>query len=178
MHALNRHHLIGSTEKAGATVDNAAMGSFFARLEKNVLDRKRWRAREELRIAIITWIKRTYQRRRLQARLGRLTPDRVRDHHESGRPRGLNPADTYSCISPEICVGSEADVSETANFEAGAYQALAGSSRCSSTSSSRSSEWNFAKFDGPRRIKPRAIERAAARTVGLSYSSGIAPSGT
>ena len=30
--------------------------------------------REELRIGIITWIERTYHRRRRQARLGRLTP--------------------------------------------------------------------------------------------------------
>lgn len=32
------------------------------------------RSREDLRIAIITWIERTYHRRRRQARLGRLTP--------------------------------------------------------------------------------------------------------
>ncbi|MGO1227016.1 MAG: IS3 family transposase, partial [Brachybacterium sp.] len=54
--------------------DNAAMESFFALLQKNVLDRERWRTREELRIAIITWIERAYHRRRRQARLGRLTP--------------------------------------------------------------------------------------------------------
>ena len=74
VHALNRHHLIGSMGKVGAAGDNAAMESFFALLQKNVLDRRRWRAREELRIAIITWIERTYHRRRRQARLGRLTP--------------------------------------------------------------------------------------------------------
>lgn len=34
----------------------------------------RRRTREELRIATITWIERTYHRRRRQARLGRLTP--------------------------------------------------------------------------------------------------------
>lgn len=50
------------------------MESFFALLHKNVLDRRRWRTREELRIAIVTWIERTYHRRRRQARLGRLTP--------------------------------------------------------------------------------------------------------
>ena len=71
---LNRHHLIGSMGRVGAAGDNAAMESFFALLQKNVLDRKRWRTREELRIAIITWIERTYHRRRRQARLGRLTP--------------------------------------------------------------------------------------------------------
>ena len=74
VHALNRHHLIGSMGQVGAGGDNAAMESFFALLQKNVLDRKRWRTREELRIAIITWIQRTYHRRRRQARLGRLTP--------------------------------------------------------------------------------------------------------
>ena len=60
--------------KVGAAGDNAAMESFFALPQKNVLDRKRWRTREELRIAIITWIERTYHRRRRQDRLGRLTP--------------------------------------------------------------------------------------------------------
>ena len=74
VHALNRHHLIGSMGKVGAAGDNAAMESFFALLQKNVLDRKRWRTRDELRIAIVTWIERTYHRRRRQARLGRLTP--------------------------------------------------------------------------------------------------------
>ena len=40
----------------------------------NVLDRRPWKKREELRIAIVTWIERTYHRRRRQAALGRLTP--------------------------------------------------------------------------------------------------------
>ncbi|APX32206.1 integrase [Brachybacterium sp. P6-10-X1] len=72
--ALDRNHLIGSMGQVGAAGDNAAMESFFALLQKNVLDRKRWRTREELRIAIITWIERTYHRRRRQVRLGKLTP--------------------------------------------------------------------------------------------------------
>ena len=67
-------HLIGSMGRVGAAGDNAAMESFFALLQKNVLDRKRWRTRDELRIAIVTWIERKYHRRRRQARLGRLTP--------------------------------------------------------------------------------------------------------
>ena len=72
--ALTRHGLVGSTGRVGAASDNAAMESFFALLQKNVLDRRRWTAREQLRIAIVTWIERTYHRRRRQARLGRLTP--------------------------------------------------------------------------------------------------------
>ncbi len=50
------------------------MESFFALLQKNVLDRQRWRTRDDLRLAIVTWIERTYHRRRRQQRLGQLTP--------------------------------------------------------------------------------------------------------
>ena len=60
--------------RVGACGDNAAMESFFALLQKNVLDRRSWTTREQLRIAIVTWIERTYHRRRRQLRLGRLTP--------------------------------------------------------------------------------------------------------
>jgi putative transposase len=50
------------------------MESFFALLQKNILDRQRWANRDELRLAIIVWIERTYHRRRRQRGLGRLTP--------------------------------------------------------------------------------------------------------
>jgi transposase InsO family protein len=71
---LHRNGLTGSMGRVGACGDNAAMESFFALLQKNVLDRQRWSTREELRLAIITWIERTYHRRRRQRGLGRLTP--------------------------------------------------------------------------------------------------------
>ena len=74
VNALDCRHLIGSMGQVGAAGDNAAVESSFALLPKNVLDRKRWRSREELRAAIITWIEKTYHRRRRQARLGCLTP--------------------------------------------------------------------------------------------------------
>jgi putative transposase len=72
--ALNRHRMVGSMGQVGSAGDNAAMESFFALLQRNVLDRHRWASRDELRIAIVTWIERTYHRRRRQATLGRLTP--------------------------------------------------------------------------------------------------------
>ena len=72
--ALHRHGSAGSMGRVGACGDNAAMESFFALLQKNVLDRQRWQTRQELRLPIVTWIERTYHRRRRQARLGRLTP--------------------------------------------------------------------------------------------------------
>ncbi|MBU8830560.1 IS3 family transposase [Mycolicibacterium goodii] len=74
VHALGRHEMVGSMGRIGAAGDNAAMESFFALLQKNVLDRRRRRTREELRIAIVTWIERAYHRRRRQAGLGRFTP--------------------------------------------------------------------------------------------------------
>ncbi len=74
VHALNEQHLHGSMGQVGAAGDNAAMESFFALLQKNVLDRRRGQARDELRITIITWIERAYHRGRRQVRLGRLTP--------------------------------------------------------------------------------------------------------
>lgn len=72
--ALFRHRIRGSMGQVGSAGDNAAMESFFSLLQHNVLDRRRWTSREELRIAIVTWIERTYHRRRRQTRLGRLTP--------------------------------------------------------------------------------------------------------
>jgi putative transposase len=50
------------------------MESFFALQQKNVLDQHRWATRQQLRLAIVTWIEDTYHRRRRQRVLGRLTP--------------------------------------------------------------------------------------------------------
>jgi putative transposase len=73
--ALRRHDLIGSMGKVGAAGDNAAMESFFAILQRKVLDTRRvWATRDELRLAIVSWIERDYHRRLRQDRLGRLTP--------------------------------------------------------------------------------------------------------
>ena len=71
---LTAHTLVGSMGRVASCGDNAAMESFFSLLQKNVLNRRTWASREELRIAIVTWIERTYHRRRRQVRLGRLTP--------------------------------------------------------------------------------------------------------
>ncbi len=73
---LKANDLLGSMGRVGACGDNAAMESFFALLQKNVLDRRyRWATRDDLRIEIVTWIERTYHRRRRQPALGRLTPN-------------------------------------------------------------------------------------------------------
>jgi putative transposase len=69
--------------RVGACADNAAMERFFSPLQKNVLNRKRWTSRDELRLAIVTWIERTYHRRRRQDSLGRLTPIEYETLHQT-----------------------------------------------------------------------------------------------
>jgi len=82
---LRNNGLHGSMGRVGACADNAAMESFFALLQKNVLDCQRWSSREELRLAIVTWIERTYHRRRRQRTLGKLTPIEFETIHEVAR---------------------------------------------------------------------------------------------
>ncbi len=72
--ALRRHEVRGSMGRVATCADNAAMESFYALLQKNVLNLKRWETRDALRLAIVTWIEKTYNRRRRQRALGRLTP--------------------------------------------------------------------------------------------------------
>ena len=74
MAALHRNGLRGSMGRVATCADNAAIESFWALLQKNVLNRRPWATREQLRTAIVTWIERTYHRRRRQAALGKLTP--------------------------------------------------------------------------------------------------------
>ena len=74
VNTLSANGLRGSMGRVGACADNAAMESFVALLQKNVLDQQRWTTRAELRLAIVTWIEKTYHRARRQRRLGRLTP--------------------------------------------------------------------------------------------------------
>jgi transposase InsO family protein len=46
--------------RVGACADNAAMESIFSLLQKNdVLDRQRWPSRQDLRLAITTYLDRT-----------------------------------------------------------------------------------------------------------------------
>jgi len=66
--------LTGSMGRVAAAGDNAAMESFFSLLQKNVFNRRRWRSRSELTHEAVVWIEHTYNRRRRQRALGKLTP--------------------------------------------------------------------------------------------------------
>lgn len=71
---LERLNLVGSMGGRGSPHDNAVMESFFATLQTELLDRKTWRSRDELRTAIFYWIEVTYNRQRRHSTLGMLTP--------------------------------------------------------------------------------------------------------
>ncbi len=60
--------------RVGAAGDNAAMESFFALVQKNVLNRHGWATREQLRYELVYWTEHTYNHRRRQRALGKLTP--------------------------------------------------------------------------------------------------------
>lgn len=84
---LDDHDLTGSMGRVASAGDNAAMESFFSLLQKNVLDRQAWATRDELRVEIITWIERTYNRRRRQRALGKLTPVEYELVHHNHDPQ-------------------------------------------------------------------------------------------
>ena len=71
---LRAHERQGTMGRVASTADYAAMDSLSTLLLLNVLNRRRWVARSELRLAIVTWIDRDNHRRRRQAALGKLTP--------------------------------------------------------------------------------------------------------
>ena len=66
--------LQGSMGRVASAGDNAAMESWHSLLQKNVLDRRRWRTRDELHEAVVVWTEHTDNRRRRQRALGKLTP--------------------------------------------------------------------------------------------------------
>ncbi|MFJ9901008.1 IS3 family transposase [Streptomyces sp. NPDC091280] len=86
--ALDRQRMVGSIETVGTAGDKAAMESFFSLLQKKVLDRRNWTTRQEPRIAIVSWIERTYHRRRRQAAPGQLTPVEFETVHDHTSPPG------------------------------------------------------------------------------------------
>lgn len=80
---VKNNGLRGSMGRVGSSSDNAAMESFFSLLPKNMLNTRRWNTGEELRLAIVTWIEKKYNRRRRQRGLGMLTPVEFETTHSA-----------------------------------------------------------------------------------------------
>jgi putative transposase len=66
--------LRGSMGRVASAGDNAAMESFNALLQKNVLDRQRWRTRDELHNAVVHWISAHLQQQAPPASPGQAHP--------------------------------------------------------------------------------------------------------
>jgi putative transposase len=58
----------------GDAYDNAMAESFFATLECELLDRRRFRSQAEAKLAVFDWIEGWYNSRRRHSALGRVTP--------------------------------------------------------------------------------------------------------
>jgi putative transposase len=64
-------HSLGSI---GDAFDNAVVESFWARMQTELLDTRRWRTRTELSTEIFDWIEVFYNRTRRHSSLGMLAP--------------------------------------------------------------------------------------------------------
>jgi putative transposase len=71
--------LTASMGSRGDALDNAMIEAWHATLQTELLDRQRWRTRDELRTALFHFIEVFYNRQRLHSSLGYLSP------HEYGR---------------------------------------------------------------------------------------------
>ncbi len=88
-HALRQQRAASARWAGSARArDNAAMESFFALLQKNVLDRQRWTTREELRLAIVDLDRADLPPPPPATTASAGSPHRVRDP-APGRSRGL-----------------------------------------------------------------------------------------
>ena len=76
--------LVGSMGTVGDCYDNAPMESFWGSMQIELLNRKKWRTKIELSIAIAEWIEHFYNPERLHSSLGYVPPDGVR-----GSPRSI-----------------------------------------------------------------------------------------
>ena len=76
-HRLREAGLLGSMGRVGSAYDNAMMESFFATLQRELLDRPPsggWRTRKQLAGAIFEWIEAWYNPRRRHTALAFLSP--------------------------------------------------------------------------------------------------------
>ncbi|AFT98757.1 transposase [Nocardia brasiliensis ATCC 700358] len=94
-----------SMGRVAAAGDNAAMESLFSLLQRNVLYWQRWDTREQLRIAIVTWIGAHLPSWAPLGPTRPVDPDRIRDHHVPSGPASCITSVTRSCSSPDKWVG-------------------------------------------------------------------------
>jgi len=71
--------ILPSMGRRGDAFDNAVAESFFATLETELLDRHTFRSRDQVRLAVFTFIEGFYNSRRRHSTLGQRSPDRFEE---------------------------------------------------------------------------------------------------
>lgn len=72
---------MSSMGKVGAAVDNAMMESFWARMQAELLNRRKWNTRLELASEIFEYLEIFHNRSRRHSSLGMLTPVEFEQTH-------------------------------------------------------------------------------------------------
>lgn len=76
--------IAASMGSKGDAYDNALMESFFGTLKIELIDRRRWRTRQEIDTALLSYIEGWYNPLRLQQALGWRSPLEFEAHHHAG----------------------------------------------------------------------------------------------
>jgi putative transposase len=76
--------IAASMGSKGDAYDNALMESFFGTLKIELVDRRRWRTRQEIDSAVLSYIEGWYNPLRLQKALGWRSPLEFEAHHHAG----------------------------------------------------------------------------------------------
>jgi putative transposase len=74
-------NVMPSMGSVGDAFDNAMAESFFATLEKELLDRRRFKTQAEARLAVFEWIEAWYNPHRRHSSLGRISPVNFERRH-------------------------------------------------------------------------------------------------
>jgi transposase InsO family protein len=86
---LRETGILGSMGRAGSAFDNALAESFYATLQTELLDRRRWQTRAELKLAIFEYIEGFYNRRRRHSALGYLSPEEFERRWSQNQEGGI-----------------------------------------------------------------------------------------
>ena len=73
--------LVQSIGTIGDAYDNAVVESFWGSMQIELLNRKKWKSRIELSLAMIDWIEAFYNQRRRHSSLGNISPVEFEKRH-------------------------------------------------------------------------------------------------
>ncbi len=79
---LRKANLVQSLGAVGDAFDNAMVESFWARLQTELLNTRKWKTRTELSTAIFDWIEIFYNRTRRHSSLGNISPAEFEKRHQ------------------------------------------------------------------------------------------------